>query len=175
MKYRKTKSRVVLNVGGETYETYLRTLRRFPNTLLGNQDKLNHHLCPSTKQYFFNRSRVFFDAILFYYQSNGILSCPEGVPLELFINECHFYELPEDAIERLKPQEQQDLAQRERNDMHKVHKVDSVRSKVWDLLQNPETSVTAKTFSLFSLFLVAVAVMCTCLETVPSLQVKLSS
>ena len=90
-------------LSGEIYETEARTLKRFPDTLLGNRTKRNHYFCPKSQQYFFDRSRVFFDAILFFYQSNGLLCCPGGVPLDLFIEECVYFHIPQQSIDKLKP------------------------------------------------------------------------
>ena len=163
--------RIFLNVGGEVYETHEGTLRRFPTTLLGDRNKLKHHYCPRSQQYFFNRSRVFFDAILFFYQSGGVLSCPHGVPYSLFEEECRYYELPEEAIWNSKPIELRDLLEDikdEDDDMHEDPH--SIRSRLWDLLQNPETSAGAKIFSMFSLFMIALSVIASCLESVPSLK-----
>ena len=98
--------RVILNVGGEIYETYLSTLERFPSTLLGDHVKRRLHYCHTSQQFFFNRSRVFFDAILFFYQSYGLLKCPEDLPLDMFIEECEYFEIPEEAINKLKQPEE---------------------------------------------------------------------
>ena len=65
--------RIRLNIGGEVFETRNRTLRRFPDTLLGDCEKRMLFYCSTTQQYFFDRSRIFFDAILFFYQSGGMV------------------------------------------------------------------------------------------------------
>ena len=75
--------RLVVNVSGDVYETYASTLHRFPATLLGNVKKRRLHYCTSTKQYFFDRNRKCFAAILFYYQSGGtqhLQTTPIGWP-----------------------------------------------------------------------------------------------
>ena len=43
--------------------------------------------------FFPQRSRWFFDAILFFYQSRGILRCPQDVPYQLFVEECQFFQV----------------------------------------------------------------------------------
>ena len=47
-------------------------------------------------------SRGCFVAILFFYQSNGTLTCPPGVSLEVFETECKFFKLPEIFVYRMK-------------------------------------------------------------------------
>ena len=162
--------KITLNVGGERYETYLHTLKRFPDTLLGDKAKRSRYYCPNTRHYFFDRSRVFFDAILFYYQSNGLLCCPEEVPLDLFIEECQFFGLPEHAIDTLRPEVLVDDETGQQADKLSHEDESGVRAKIWNLLENPETSTFAKIYSLFSLFMIVVAVVSTCIESVPSLQ-----
>ena len=63
---------MLLSISGEIYETRIKTLERFPKTLLGDRDKRMHYYSEMSKLYFLNRNRIFFDAILFYYQSNGM-------------------------------------------------------------------------------------------------------
>ena len=163
-------SRVVLNIGGEIYETHLETLERYPMPLLGNPALRRHYYCVRTQQYFFNRSRVFFDYILFFYQSHGLLSCPENIPVNLFIEECKYFRIPDHAIDKLIPQEQRAIEEPSTNDGYMMYSRKTLRSKLWDILANPETSNAAKIFSLFSLLMIALAVALTCAESVPSFQ-----
>jgi len=60
--------RVVINVSGMRVETRLRTLTRFPDTLLGNDDRRSRFYDPLRNEYFFDRNRLCFDSILYYYQ-----------------------------------------------------------------------------------------------------------
>ena len=60
--------RVVINVSGMRVETRLRTLTRFPDTLLGNDDRRSRYYDPLRNEYFFDRNRLCFDSILYYYQ-----------------------------------------------------------------------------------------------------------
>ena len=47
----------------------------------------------------------------------------------------------------------------------------TLRSRVWNILENPETSSAAKVFSLLSLFMIFISVMSTCAESLPQLKV----
>jgi len=51
-------------------------------------------------EYFFDRNRPSFDAILYYYQSGGRLRRPVNVPLDVFTEEVRFYEFDDDTIEQ---------------------------------------------------------------------------
>lgn len=160
--------RVVLNIGGAVYETRIQTLERYPNTLLGNPSTRNKYYCSTTGQYFFNRSRIFFDAILFFYQSGGMLSCPLNTTYTLFEDECRFFKLPKEAIRLIRPEE---LRERIVSGQ-KTAKSYSLRARIWYLMQNPKSSQGATLFSFVSSVLIGISVISSCLETVPALQTQ---
>lgn len=60
---------------------------------------------PLRKEYFFDRNRPSFDAILYYYQSGGRLRRPVNVPIDVFTEEIKFYDLGEGAMEKYKEDE----------------------------------------------------------------------
>ena len=60
--------RVVINVSGLKFETHVQTLDQYPETLLGNSEKRNRFYDPLKDEFFFDRNRTSFDAILYYYQ-----------------------------------------------------------------------------------------------------------
>ncbi|XP_062699321.1 potassium voltage-gated channel protein Shaker-like isoform X3 [Aedes albopictus] len=95
--------RVVINVSGLRFETQLRTLNQFPDTLLGDPDRRLRYFDPLRNEYFFDRNRPSFDAILYYYQSgSGRLRRPVNVPLDVFSEEIKFYELGEQATNKFR-------------------------------------------------------------------------
>ncbi|XP_037087822.1 potassium voltage-gated channel protein Shaker-like [Pollicipes pollicipes] len=94
--------RVVINVSGLRFETQLRTLNQFPDTLLGDPARRIRYFDPLRNEYFFDRNRTSFDAILYYYQSGGRLRRPVNVPLDVFSEEIKFYELGEYAINKFR-------------------------------------------------------------------------
>ncbi|KAK6629034.1 hypothetical protein RUM43_002851 [Polyplax serrata] len=94
--------RVVINVSGLRFETQLRTLNQFPDTLLGDPARRIRYFDPLRNEYFFDRNRPSFDAILYYYQSGGRLRRPVNVPLDVFSEEIKFYELGELATNKFR-------------------------------------------------------------------------
>ncbi len=97
--------RVVINVSGLRFETQLKTLSNFTNTLLGDPQKRVRYFDPLRNEYFFDRNRPSFDAILYYYQSNGRLRRPVNVPLDVFTEEIKFFELGEEAFNKFREDE----------------------------------------------------------------------
>ena len=59
------------NVSGSHYETYLTTLQRYPNTLLGDATRLAQFYDEVRDEYFFDRDADCFKCILGFYQSDG--------------------------------------------------------------------------------------------------------
>lgn len=84
------------------FETQLRTLNQFPDTLLGDPCRRMRYFDPLRNEYFFDRNRPTFDAILYYYQSGGRLRRPTTVPLDVFSEEIKFYELGELATNKFR-------------------------------------------------------------------------
>ncbi|KAG8283433.1 Potassium voltage-gated channel sub A member 2 [Homalodisca vitripennis] len=89
-------------VSGLRFETQLRTLNQFPDTLLGDPARRIRYFDPLRNEYFFDRNRPSFDAILYYYQSGGRLRRPVNVPLDVFSEEIKFYELGELATNKFR-------------------------------------------------------------------------
>lgn len=89
-------------MSGLRFETQLRTLNQFPDTLLGDPARRIRYFDPLRNEYFFDRNRPSFDAILYYYQSGGRLRRPVNVPLDVFAEEIKFYELGELATNKFR-------------------------------------------------------------------------
>lgn len=157
--------RIVLCVSGEYFETFIATLNRFPGTLLGNKVKRRRYYCSTTSRYFFNRNRMCFEAILFFYQSNGILRRPPYVRLDVFEDECRFFELPDCIIDQMKFIEgilpELDLKPSPKKQTESY----SWKRRLWDILENPETSTKAWMFSVFSLSTIFLSIIISCIDT----------
>lgn len=93
---------LLTQVSGLRFETQLRTLNQFPDTLLGDPARRIRYFDPLRNEYFFDRNRPSFDAILYYYQSGGRLRRPVNVPLDVFSEEIKFYELGELATNKFR-------------------------------------------------------------------------
>eukprot|EP01130_Rhizamoeba_saxonica_P012864 TRINITY_DN5467_c0_g1_i2.p1 TRINITY_DN5467_c0_g1~~TRINITY_DN5467_c0_g1_i2.p1 ORF type:complete len:369 (-),score=91.27 TRINITY_DN5467_c0_g1_i2:401-1507(-) len=94
--------KVKLNVGGRVFETYISTLRKLPDTLLGAMfHERNSNMLDQSKgddgNYFFDRDPRVFESILNFYRT-GRLIVPDWMPLELLREELDYFSLqiPED-------------------------------------------------------------------------------
>lgn len=156
--------RISINISGEIYETRIKTLERFPETLLGNHTKRCLYYNKCSNELFFDRNRLFFDAILFYYQSYGILKCPQAISLELFEEECRFYEISEDAIFKLRARGV-DMSYLCKKDSIEDLGSTSIRATLWNVIRYPETSLMAKVYVIFSMTVIFFSIAISCVET----------
>ncbi len=153
--------RIVINVSGLRFETQIGTLSTFPDTLLGDPRKRSRYFDPLRNEYFFDRNRPSFDAILYYYQSGGRLRRPVNVPLDVFSEEIRFYELGEEAIEKYR--EDEGFIKEEEKPMPE----NQFQKKVWLLFEYPESSLPARLIAIFSVTIILLSIVIFCLETLP--------
>ncbi|NWH81108.1 KCNA4 protein, partial [Piaya cayana] len=154
--------RVVINVSGLRFETQLKTLAQFPETLLGDPAKRGRYFDPLRNEYFFDRNRPSFDAILYYYQSGGRLKRPVNVPFDIFTEEVKFYQLGEEAM--LKFREDEGFVKEEEE---KVLPENEFKKQVWLLFEYPESSSPARGIAIVSVLVILISIVIFCLETLP--------
>lgn len=151
--------RVRINVSGTMFETLEETLSRFPDTLLGCPTKRVQYFDARQDEYFFNRNRLAFDAILFYYQSYGRLVRPDVVPENVFIEEVRFFQIrsnytsTRDKIESALLGKDEDLPQ------------NVIQRKIWLLFSRPESSYPAKVLAVLSVVIILLSVIIPCFES----------
>ncbi|XP_011474250.1 shaker-related potassium channel tsha2 [Oryzias latipes] len=153
--------RLVINISGLRFETQLKTLSRFPTTLLGDPRKRIRFYDPLRNEYFFDRNRPSFDAILYYYQSGGRLRRPVSVPVDIFLEELKFYELEEEVIELFKDDE--GLPREEERPLPS----NEFQRQVWLLFEYPESSGPARMIAIVSVMVILISIVIFCLETLP--------
>ncbi|XP_062294587.1 potassium voltage-gated channel subfamily A member 1 [Scomber scombrus] len=153
--------RLAINVSGMRYETQLRTLAQFPDSLLGNARKRLQYFDPMRNELFLDRSRVCFDAILYFYQSGGRLRRPANVPLDIFLEELRFYELGEEVIDHFK--EDEGFPKVEESPLPK----NDLQRSLWMLFEYPESSGAARIIAIISVAVIIISILIFCLETLP--------
>uniref|UniRef100_A0ACB8F4N9 Potassium voltage-gated channel sub A member 10 n=1 Tax=Sphaerodactylus townsendi TaxID=933632 RepID=A0ACB8F4N9_9SAUR len=153
--------RVIINIAGLRFETQLKTLNQFPETLLGDPEKRIHYFDSMRNEYFFDRNRPSFDGILYYYQSGGKIRRPANVPIDIFADEIMFYELGEDAMDQFREDEgfiKDPITHLPTNDFHR---------QFWLLFEYPESSSAARGVALVSVLVIVISIIIFCVETLP--------
>ncbi|XP_041930750.1 potassium voltage-gated channel subfamily A member 1-like [Alosa sapidissima] len=159
--------RVVINVSGLKFETQLKTLAQFPNTLLGDPEKRIRYFDPLRIEYFFDRNRRSFDAILHYYQSGGRLKRPSNVPFDIFLEEVKFYELGEEAVQKF--QEDEGFVKEEEKPLPE----NKFKRQMWLLFEYPESSNPAKGIAVVSVLAIVISITIFCMETMPEFKIDI--
>ena len=149
----KPNERLLFNICGAKYEILESTLQRYPDTLLADRERRAPFWDEEHKEFFLDRNRDCFKAILTYYQSHGILVRPDGIPEKLFALELEFYE-----VHKKKPQRQRIMP---RNKFQK---------QVWNLFEHPDSSNAARLIAWFSCTVVVLSIVLFCIETLPTFQ-----
>ena len=116
---------------------------------------------PHTNEYFFDRNRQVFDAILYYYQSGGRLRRPVNVPLDIFVEEVKFFELGEAAFNKFR--EDEGFVKEKEKPLPK----NETKKKVWLLFEYPESSQSARVVAIISVVIIILSILIFCLETLP--------
>ena len=153
--------KIAINVRGTVYETFEETLQRFPSTLLGDPALRLDYFDISRKSLYFDSPREAFDAILFYYQSNGCLVRPPWIPMECFEMECLFFQLGENAIKSMKEREGYDTQKKVDLELERL----TFQKRFWNFLEKPESSLVSRIYTFISLLLVFFSVTLDCFET----------
>ncbi|XP_061666442.1 potassium voltage-gated channel subfamily A member 7-like [Syngnathoides biaculeatus] len=158
--------RLAINVSGMRYETQLRTLAQFPDSMLGDPQRRSRYFDPMRNELFLDRNRACFDAILYFYQSGGRLRRPANIPLDIFMDELMFYELGEDIMIRFKDDE--GFSKEEERPLPS----NETQKKLWMLFEHPESSSAARIIAIVSVMVIVVSILIFCLETLPDFRVE---
>lgn len=155
---------ITINVSGKVFETQLRTLDYFPDTLLGDPIRRAMFYDQLHDDFFIDRNRACFDAILYFYQSRGILRRPWNVSMEMFEEEIRFFDLGQDVIDKLR-QEEGILIEAEKLIPRRL-----LQRKYWLLFEYADSSMQAHAVAVLSILVVLLSILLFCLETLDIFQ-----
>lgn len=166
-------AKVVINVGGRKFMTWKKTLRRFPHTLLGNDELSSQFYDNARKEFFIDRDPHFFRYILSYYQ-NGKLHRSIEDCYELFEEELLFYGIA--------PREINDCCFDEEHSDDEAHSEHSQESKnvppppstrfgrfrryIWDTLEGEVHSGVRASIGMIIVYFVGIFILLSIFTTV---------
>ncbi|UJR20733.1 hypothetical protein I4U23_023852 [Adineta vaga] len=156
--------KIVINVSGLRFETRASTLQRYPHTLLGDKQRRAQFFDYMNNEYFFERHRSSFEAVLYFYQSGGRLTRPENISAEIFLEEIKFFDLGDEILKRYRKQEgyvEEIPVQRPINDLQR---------KVWEIFECPESSNIARVVAIISIVMIIISIASFIIETLPSIR-----
>ena len=155
--------KLIINVSGLRFETFKHTVEQLPDSVLGSASKREKYWDATNNEFFFDRNRTCFEAILTYYQTRGILIRPATVPMNVFVNELKFFELGQEALWK---------ATEGYNGCEEKYEKpkNRLQCKIWELFEYPDTSRAARIIAIFSITIILLSVVLFCIETLPSFQ-----
>ncbi len=148
--------RVAFNVRGTKYETLVATLQRYPATLLGELSNKP----ASDREIVLDCSTLGFEAVLFFYQSNGVLSCPPDLHILHFEKLCRYFKLPERVLQKMKFKEGYLCYDQNAPKFRSHH-----QKNLWEFLEKPFKRKVSTIFSYFILAIIMFSVAVSCIAT----------
>ena len=161
--------KIVINVSGLRFETRASTLQRYPQTLLGDKQRREHFFDYMNNEYFFERHRSSFEAVLYFYQSGGRLTRPENISAEIFLEEIKFFDLGDEVLKRYRKQEgyvEEIPIQRPNHNFQR---------QIWEVFECPESSNLARVVAIISIVMIVVSIASFIIETLPSIRHELAA
>lgn len=176
---RKAQSDVKLriNVSGCRFETWLHTVEKFPDTLLGSKER-EFYVDDEAQEIFLDRDPEIFRYVLGFYRT-GKLHLPKHLCIAEFVEDLAFYGIQPEVIGDCCSEDYHDRM-RENNerisDNDKASEEDalktivvqtvSLRERTWRAFENPHASTTALVLYYVTGFFIAVSVVANIVETV---------
>lgn len=170
---RRGDEKITINVSGRVFEVWRTTLEKYPDTLLGSNEK-DFFYDEECKDYFFDRDPELFRHILNYYRT-GKLHYPKHECLAAYDEELSFFGILPDLIgdccyedyRDRKRENQERLIDDKNSENGHLEPVANLRERMWRWFENPHIGTAALVFYYVTGFFIAVSVMANVIETIP--------
>ncbi|VDO11291.1 unnamed protein product [Rodentolepis nana] len=186
--------RVLLNVGGSQHEVLWKTLARLPNSRLGRLCRVKTHadvmaLCDdynlAKNEFFFDRNATSFDAILNFYRTR-VLHMVEDICVvafkddmeywginELYLHPCcqqRYHQRREIVEDEIRKEELSLRWLQDEEDMNGNDTISKTRWKLWQIVEKPHYSMTARIFAIVSIAFIIISTVSLTIGTLPQFQ-----
>ena len=164
--------KVVINVSGRRYETMRSTLEKYPDTLLGSNEK-EFFFDDSNNEYFFDRDPDIFRYILNFYRTGHLHYC-KAECISAYDEELSFFGIMPDIMGDCCFEDYRDR-KRDNSERMMDDKLSesgdgptpaNFRETMWRAFENPHTSTAALVFYYVTGFFIAVSVLANVVETI---------
>lgn len=167
-----------INVSGRRFETWRTTLEKYPDTLLGSNER-EFFFDEEFKEFFFDRDPDIFRHILNYYRT-GKLHYPRHECISAYDDELAFFGILPDLIgdccyedyRDRKRENSERLIDDKGSENGDPIPAGNLRERMWRAFENPHIGTAALVFYYVTGFFIAVSVIANVVETVPCGVVK---
>ena len=171
-KTKETDDKLRINVSGRVFETWKTTLDKYPDTLLGSNEK-EFFYDDHSHEYFLDRDPDLFLHVLNYYRT-GKLHYPKHECILAFDEELAYFGIIPEIIGdccyedyRDRKRENAERLQEDKGSENgDVDSAASIRESMWRAFENPHIGTTALVFYYVTGFFIAISVMANVVETV---------
>ena len=170
----RTDQRLRINVSGKLYEAWRNTLEKYPDTLLGSNER-DFFYDEDRGEYFFDRDPDIFKCILNYYRT-GKLHLPKTECVSSFDEELAFFGIMPDIIgdccfeeyrEKKREAQEQIIEGEQEMIAQDARKNADFRAKMYQSFEDPQSSTVALVFYYVTGFFIAISVLTNIVETIP--------
>ncbi|XP_071177742.1 potassium voltage-gated channel protein Shaw-like [Mytilus edulis] len=176
---------VYINVGGTLFQTKLSILHKYPDTLLGSLTNLSEFYNKENGQFYFDRNPELFNTVLDYYR-NDVIHLPTHLCGWLWKSELEFWRISLAHISEccfqtyVKYDEKEATAAKLREtfatssfeNSQVLTPLNRIRHRVWLFIDEPDSSIYARVFSIIFLVTVVVSAIIPCLQTHPDVRIQ---
>lgn len=164
--------KLLINVSGRRFETWRNTLDKFPDTLLGSNEK-EFFYDEEFKEFFFDRDPDIFRHILNYYRT-GKLHYPKHECISSYDEELAFFGIMPDLIgdccyedyKDRKRENSERLLDDKASESGETAPLETLREEMWRAFENPHIGTAALVFYYVTGFFIAVSVFANVVETI---------
>lgn len=170
---RRGDEKLTINISGRKFETWRTTVEKYPDTLLGSNEK-EFFFDDDSKDYFFDRDPEFFRHILNYYRT-GKLHYPKHECISAYDEELSFFGIMPDLIGDCCYEDYRDrrrenterLLDDQDSENAELDPATNLRERLWRAFENPHIGTAALVLYYVTGFFIAVSVMANVIETIP--------
>jgi len=173
VKSHRSDERLKINVSGRVFEVWRNTLEKYPDTLLGSNEK-EFFLDGESGEYFFDRDPDVFKNVLNFYRT-GKLHYPKNECVSSYDEELAFFGIMPDVIgdccyeeyrDRKRETQERLIDDKDPDNVEAISEM-TLREKMWKSFEDPQSSTIALVFYYVTGFFIAVSVLTNVTETIP--------
>lgn len=138
-------------VSGRIFELTMDQVKKYPDSILADPEKMAEYYQPSIGMFFFDRNRFVFEYIMQFLQGDGYMEFPDEVPSQLMEIELEFYNIGHRIVNKTKSNDKEPVI--------------TICDKGRQFFNEPGSSIFAKCWMCLDIFFIVISVVIFVLRT----------